>query len=94
LSVADTGTGIPHEDLPRIFERFFRSDKSRHRADGRRGTGLGLSICQAIVTALGGAISVESTPGQGSRFTVTLPTYPEIDVAESEALAAEKLSAY
>jgi heavy metal sensor kinase len=75
LCVADTGEGISPEDQSRIFERFYRSDKSRQHEAGRRGTGLGLSICQAIVTALRGTIAVDSIPGRGSRFTVSLPLH-------------------
>src|SRR5262249_4520016 len=72
LTVSDTGMGIAADDLPRIFERFYQSDKARPRR-GRRGSGLGLSICHAIVTGLGGRISVDSTPGKGSTFRVYLP---------------------
>ena len=75
LRVSDTGSGITKQELPRIFERFYRSDKSRHRDDGRRGTGLGLAICQSIVSALQGQITVDSVAGKGSRFTVHLPLY-------------------
>jgi signal transduction histidine kinase len=74
MVVADNGTGIGPEDLPHIFERFYRGDKARHR-NGRHGTGLGLSICQSIVSALRGTIEVDSTPGHGSRFKVYLPLY-------------------
>ncbi len=70
LSVSDTGQGIPTEDLPHIFERFFRVDKSRSRVYGR--TGLGLAISKAIVDAHGGSIDVNSQPGAGSTFTVKL----------------------
>jgi signal transduction histidine kinase len=73
LRVADTGSGIPAKELPRIFERFYMGDKSRQHADGRRGTGLGLAICQAIVAGHHGTINVESAPGKGSTFTVELP---------------------
>ena len=73
LTVQDEGVGIPPEDLPHIFERFFRGDRSRQRQPGRQSSGLGLSICQTIVQALGGEISAESTVGRGSVFTVTLP---------------------
>jgi signal transduction histidine kinase len=70
-SVADTGEGIPAEDLPNIFERFYRVDKSRARATG--GSGLGLTIAKRLVEAHGGKIEVHSEPGKGSRFTFTLP---------------------
>ncbi len=70
LSVTDTGQGIPSEDVPHIFERFYRVDKSRSRIQGR--TGLGLAITKAIVDAHGGTIEVASVPGQGSTFTVRL----------------------
>jgi heavy metal sensor kinase len=73
LRVSDSGVGIGPEDLPRIFERFYRCDKSRSREQGPGGSGLGLAICQAIVSALNGKIHVQSQPGEGSTFTVTLP---------------------
>ena len=69
VSVADTGVGIPPEYQQRIFERFYRVDKSHSKASG--GTGLGLSIVKHAVQYLGGVIRVESTPGAGSTFTVT-----------------------
>jgi signal transduction histidine kinase len=70
VSVTDTGSGIPAEDLPHIFERFYRVEKSK--AAGR-GYGLGLAITKEIVQAHGGAISVESVSGLGTKFTVRLP---------------------
>jgi signal transduction histidine kinase len=71
ISVVDTGEGIPTEDLPNIFERFYRVDKSRTRTTG--GSGLGLTIAKRLVEAHGGEIKVESEPGKGSTFTLTLP---------------------
>ena len=71
LEVADEGIGIAPPDLARIFDRFFRSDRSRTRATG--GAGLGLSLVQAITRAHGGKVEVESKPGAGTRVTVRLP---------------------
>ncbi len=71
LAVRDNGSGISAEHIPHVFERFYRSDSSRTRKYG--GSGLGLSITQSIVEAHNGAISVESTPGEGTSFNITLP---------------------
>ena len=71
LTVRDTGIGIPPEHQSRIFERFYRVDKSHSRQIG--GTGLGLSIVKHAVLDLGGEISVQSAPGKGTAILVTLP---------------------
>ena len=68
VSVKDTGIGIPAECTDRIFERFYRVDKSRSKESG--GTGLGLSIVKHIAMSLGGEITVDSTPGVGTNITV------------------------
>jgi two-component system OmpR family sensor kinase/two-component system sensor histidine kinase BaeS len=72
IEVSDTGEGISAEDLPYIFDRFWRGDPSRSHASGG-GTGLGLAITRQLVRAHGGRIYVESQPGQGTTFTVELP---------------------
>ncbi len=71
MAVTGTGEGIPAEDLPNIFERFYRVDKSRARATG--GTGLGLTIAKRLIEAHGGKIEVKSEVGKDSRFSFTLP---------------------
>ncbi|HLF27291.1 MAG TPA: HAMP domain-containing sensor histidine kinase [Anaerolineae bacterium] len=71
VTVSDSGEGIPAEDLPHVFERFYRGEKSRARAGG--GAGLGLAIAKGIVEAHGGTIEVASNVGSGSAFTFTLP---------------------
>ncbi|MGI8475562.1 MAG: sensor histidine kinase [Thermomicrobiales bacterium] len=71
IRVGDTGAGIPAENLPRIFERFYRVDASRSGRTG--GSGLGLAICKEVAEAHGGRIAVESRVGEGTTFTVTLP---------------------
>lgn len=76
LSVTDSGVGIPATALPHIFDPFYRVDASRSRATG--GAGLGLSISQSIAEAHGGTIAVESTPAQGSTFTLRLPAMERV----------------
>ncbi len=71
IEVRDFGPGIPPEALPHVFERFYRVDKSRSRREG--GSGLGLAIVAELVRAMGGRVSVESRPGQGSTFVIELP---------------------
>ena len=71
VAVSDTGEGIPAADLPNIFERFYRVDKSRARATG--GSGLGLTIAKRLVEAHGGKIEIQSELGKGSRFAFTIP---------------------
>jgi two-component system sensor histidine kinase/response regulator len=73
VEVRDYGIGIAKDDVPRLFDRYFRTDKGKDRADG---LGLGLYICRALIEAHGGAIGVESRPGQGSTFWFTLPRAP------------------
>jgi len=75
LAVTDTGLGIAPEHLPRIFERFYRVDRSRSRALG--GTGLGLSIVKHIATSHGGRVEVQSVEGRGSQFTLLIPKAPD-----------------
>ena len=70
VSFRDTGIGIPADEQGRIWDRLYRGDKSR----SQRGLGLGLSVVKAVVEAHGGTASASSVPGQGSQFTVTLPT--------------------
>jgi len=73
ITVSDTGTGIPAEDLPYIFERFYRGEKARTRQKDGKGYGLGLSIAYWIVRNHGGQIDVDSRPGKGTTFSVWLP---------------------
>ena len=74
IEVRDTGSGIPAEHLPRLFERFYRVDASRSRTEG--GTGLGLAIVRHLVEAHGGAVRAESMVGQGTTITVHFPARP------------------
>jgi signal transduction histidine kinase len=74
LTVADTGEGIPDNNLSKVFERFYRGETSRQREDVE--TGLGLAITKSITEAHGGKISVDSEIDQGSTFTISLPAVP------------------
>lgn len=78
VDVRDTGVGIAPEDLPYVFDRFYRAEKSRTRSDG--GSGLGLAIVKSLVEAHGGQVGVESAPGKGARFFFTLPRQGPIRV--------------
>ncbi|GIW07345.1 MAG: hypothetical protein KatS3mg060_2150 [Dehalococcoidia bacterium] len=71
LTVRDTGDGIAPEDLPRIWDRFYRSDAARDREHG--GAGLGLALVKELSEAMGGEVAVTSAPGDGACFTVRLP---------------------
>jgi signal transduction histidine kinase len=77
IGIKDTGVGISNEDTSRIFEKFFRADKSRSEA----GSGLGLSLARAFAYSLGGSITATSVSGEGSTFTVILPYRPASDEA-------------
>ena len=77
--VQDNGPGISPNDLPTIFERFTRGEKSRNRSTG--GVGLGLAIARGIVEAHGGQIRVESLPGQATRFSFSIPNHSMVDTA-------------
>ncbi|PYP01882.1 MAG: hypothetical protein DMD61_00085 [Gemmatimonadetes bacterium] len=70
LVVSDTGIGIPADQLPHVFERFYRGDPARHEADG---AGLGLAIAQWIADSHGARIAIDSQPGAGTRVTLTFP---------------------
>jgi signal transduction histidine kinase len=85
LRVADEGPGMAQEDADRVFERFYRADPSRTRAQG--GTGLGLAIVSALVTAHGGTVHLDTAPGRGATFTVRLPRSGPADLAERDAAA-------
>ena len=76
VAVSDTGEGIAEKDLPYVFERFWRADRSRDRRSG--GSGVGLAICQQLISLQGGEIKVSSELGKGSTFSFSLPTQPVI----------------
>jgi signal transduction histidine kinase len=82
IAVEDTGPGIPEQDLPFLFDRFYRGDKSRQREEG--GSGLGLAIARSLVESQGGRIRVESKVGVGAKFIIELPIAHE-QTAEGES---------
>ncbi|HEY4463952.1 MAG TPA: HAMP domain-containing sensor histidine kinase [Streptosporangiaceae bacterium] len=82
LDVADHGEGLTPEQAERVFERFYRADQARNRKSG--GSGLGLAIVSALVAAHGGTASVQSSPGQGATFRITLPLAPDAGGLEDE----------
>ena len=84
VAVSDTGSGISSEDLPRLFDRFYRADPSRDRSTG--GAGLGLTIARRLAEAHGGTIGAESEIGHGSRFTVRLPARQSESSSDVESL--------
>ncbi len=75
MQISDTGSGIAADDLPHVFDRFYRGDKSRSRRGG--GAGLGLAIARQLIRGHDGAIEVASASGQGTTFIVTLPAAPD-----------------
>lgn len=86
VRITDSGTGIPEDALPHIFNRFYQADTSATRA--HEGSGIGLALCHELVALHGGSLTAESTAGQGSIFTVTLPIVPlgDEDIAFDDAL--------
>jgi heavy metal sensor kinase len=87
LSVSDTGIGISSEDIPLIFDRFWRADRARSRGAG--GAGLGLSLATQITARLEGEIKVTSQFGKGSRFTLTFPIRPEVSLVRRQSASSE-----
>jgi signal transduction histidine kinase len=77
IEVRDTGEGISAEDLPHIWERFYRGRDSAAREGAERGAGLGLALVKELTEVMGGTVAVESTPGEGSCFTVRVPRVAE-----------------
>lgn len=88
VSISDEGLGIPKEDLPKIFDRFYRVDKARSRAQG--GTGLGLAIAKEIVKQHNGIIRAKSEYRHGSTFTIVLPYAKDVTVDDWEEETEEE----
>jgi len=86
LAVADTGHGIGPDDLPRIFDRFYKTDLARSRDDRSRSGGLGLAICKAIVEGHGGRITIKSDPGRGTTITCRFPGRQSAGPAEPDGM--------
>ncbi len=84
ITVTDTGVGIKAEDIPHLFERFYRVDRSRTRAITGGGAGLGLAIVKYIVDAHGGTVGVTSTVGVGTTFTIEIPCLQAIDISDDD----------
>jgi two-component system OmpR family sensor kinase len=84
LEIADHGPGLTPEQAQRVFERFYRADQARNRKSG--GSGLGLAIVSALVTAHGGTATVDSAPGQGATFRVSLPLAPDTGEADDPVM--------
>jgi signal transduction histidine kinase len=89
FAVRDSGPGIPEDELPHVFDRFFQGRRPRTSAVEKRGTGLGLSICQAIIRAHDGTIEVESKIGEGTCFTVRLPSGGQVGRIANPSLMFE-----
>ncbi len=86
LEIIDSGVGISSADLPHVFDRFYRADKSRSTSGSQRGTGLGLSISRFLIQAHGGTINIESREGEGTIVTVRLPVLHTDELTESQRL--------
>jgi signal transduction histidine kinase len=90
LQVRDTGEGIAAQDLPRIWDRFYRADAARLRPEG--GSGLGLALVKELTEAMGGSVAVESIAGQGSCFTLHLPGAKAGATATTQAMDSGHVS--
>jgi len=89
ITVTDNGTGIPPGEAERVFERFYRVDRSRARQTG--GSGLGLAICREVMKVLGGSIRITTSSAEGTTFEIRVPGYQASDRCFSQALASRSL---